>query len=70
MSRPAENICHYCFVFSNRHRYYADHTAREALESTDDDQDGDVDVADDDNLVGLVVGNEGDEQVVFNIEHP
>jgi hypothetical protein len=61
-------------VFSNRHRYYADHTAREALVSTDDDQDGNVDVDDqdgnvdvDDNLEGIVVGNE---EVVFNIEHP
>ena len=31
VSRPAEDICQYCFVFSNRHRYFADHTAREAL---------------------------------------
>ncbi len=41
VSRPAEDICQYCFVFSNRHRYFADHSAREAstcgVNSDDDD---------------------------------
>ena len=31
VSRPAEDICQYCFAFSNRHRHLADHSATEGV---------------------------------------
>ena len=30
VSHPAEDICQYCFIFLNHHKYFANHTAREA----------------------------------------
>ena len=38
VSRPAEDICQYCFVFANRHRYFANHTPSGTI---GDDQDCD-----------------------------
>jgi hypothetical protein len=45
VSRPAEDICQYCFVFSNRHRYFADHSAREVSTCgvNNDDDDTNID---------------------------
>jgi len=39
VSRPAEDICQYCFVFANRHRYLANHSAMNSC--TEYDEDGD-----------------------------
>ena len=52
VSRPAEDICNYCFVFANCHRYLANHSTTETLttmvtteatttESTNADKDDD-----------------------------
>ena len=38
VSRPAEDICGYCFVFANRHRYLADHLAVEVADCSEDDE--------------------------------
>jgi hypothetical protein len=36
VSRPAEDICQYCFAFSNRHRYLANHESAGVEEGEDD----------------------------------
>jgi hypothetical protein len=44
VSHPAEDFCQYCFVFLNHHRYFADHSAREALTcGIDSDNNSDID---------------------------
>ena len=43
VSKPVEDICQYCFVFANRHRYLANHSAMELCVECDDDGD-DIDV--------------------------
>jgi hypothetical protein len=45
VSRPAEDICGYCFVFVNRHRYLANHSAVAVADCSDDDEDEDDDDA-------------------------
>ena len=43
VSKPVEDICQYCFVFANRHRYLANHSAMDLCVECDDDGD-DIDV--------------------------
>ena len=43
VSKPVEDICQYCFVFANRHRYLANHSSMEVCVECDDDGD-DIDV--------------------------
>ena len=43
VSKPVEDICQYCFVFANRHRYLANHSSMELCVECDDDGD-DIDV--------------------------
>ena len=37
--RPSEDICQYCFVFANRHRYLANHAARASTSVPEIDED-------------------------------
>jgi hypothetical protein len=39
VSRPVEDICQYCFVFANRHRYLANHSGMQLCIECDDDGD-------------------------------
>ena len=39
VSRPVEDICQYCFVFANRHRYLANHSANDLCDECDKDGD-------------------------------
>jgi len=43
VSRPMEDICQYCFIFANRHRYLANHSATALCIECDEDG-GDVNV--------------------------
>jgi hypothetical protein len=43
VSHPVEDICQYCFVFANRHRYLANHSAMDLCVECDEDVDN-VDV--------------------------
>ena len=45
VSRPAEDICRYCSVFANRHRYLANHSAVAVADCSDNDEDEDDDDA-------------------------
>jgi len=40
VSHPVEDICQYCFVFANRHRYLANHSAMNVCTECDEDGDG------------------------------
>ena len=56
VSRPVEDICQYCFVFANRHRYLANHSGMELCIECDDDGD-EIEVVrhrDDDNEDGVL----------------
>ncbi len=56
VSRPVEDICQYCFVFANRHRYLANHSGMELCIECNDDGD-DIEVVrhrDDDNEDGIL----------------
>ena len=59
VSHHAEDICQYCFVFSNHHRYLANHDSAEAAgaggEDDNDDLDDDIDAVVD--AVDAVVAN-------------
>ncbi len=63
VSRPAEDICQYCFVFANRHRYFANHMPSGTI---DDDQDSDNNEPVSD---VIIVGNPGDQEDI-DIELP
>jgi hypothetical protein len=70
--RPAEDICGYCFVFANRHRYLANHSAVAIADCSDDDADvdGDDEPPADDYVPGSI-----DEQLMLDmstisLEHP
>lgn len=41
VSKPIEDICQYCFVFANRHRYLANHSAAMNVVCAEYDDDGD-----------------------------
>ena len=60
VSRPAEDICQYCFVFANRHRYLANHSLRGGTSGSSTEEDEDmIDGADGGR--SLTVGNETEE---------
>ena len=42
VSRPAEDICQYCFAFSNRHRHLANHSAAAVRGGDNDEVDNDI----------------------------
>ncbi len=52
VSRPAEDICLYCFVFANRNRYFANHTPSGTIGDDDQDSDNNDPVSD-----VIIVGN-------------
>ncbi len=78
VSRPAEDICGYCFVFANRHRYFADHLAVEVADCSEDDEDEDMDHAPPqeaaDVIQELLTGSIGEQLLVYftelSLDHP
>ena len=67
VSRPVEDICKECFVFTNHHRHLANHTMRQDMgddgsNSDNSTDDGDVDSNFDD--------DDGEPTVEANIDQP
>ena len=65
VSRPAEDICQYCFAFSNRHRYLANHESAGVEEGEDDNGEDDNDSSADD--VDAVVDAVVDDFFTLNV---